>query len=111
MGREEKGIESTQSGERYRFSGREFEQTPGDGEGQGTLVCCSPWGHKDLDTAERLHSKRQRLWVSVSGNKRLCCAQWKKQALGDGELAMVHGRQTAPSRIGWYCGGELGDGP
>ena len=25
----------------------EFEQTLGDGEGQGTLVCCSPWGHKE----------------------------------------------------------------
>ena len=24
-----------------------FEQTPGDGEGQGSLVCCSPWGHKE----------------------------------------------------------------
>ena len=29
----------------HRFmSGYEFEQTPGDGEGQGSLVCCSPWG-------------------------------------------------------------------
>ena len=30
----------------------EFEQTPGDGEGQGSLACCSPLGHKELDTAE-----------------------------------------------------------
>ena len=29
-----------------------FEQTPGVGEGQGGLVCCSPWGHKESDTAE-----------------------------------------------------------
>ena len=28
------------------FSGHEFEQTPGDSEGQGSLACCSPWGHK-----------------------------------------------------------------
>ena len=34
----------------YRFNGLEFEQTQGDGEGQGSLVCCSPWGHKMLDT-------------------------------------------------------------
>ena len=27
----------------------EFEQTPGDGEGQGSLACCSPWGHRELD--------------------------------------------------------------
>ena len=33
----------------HRLNGHEFEQTPGDGEGQGSLVCCSPWGHKDLD--------------------------------------------------------------
>ena len=28
----------------HRLNGHEFEQTPGDGEGQGSLVCCSPWG-------------------------------------------------------------------
>ena len=28
------------------------EQAPGDGEGQGDLACCSPWGHKELDTIE-----------------------------------------------------------
>jgi len=32
----------------------EFEQTPGDSEGQGSLACCSPWGHKELDTTEWL---------------------------------------------------------
>ena len=31
-------------------NGHELEQTLGDGEGQGGLVCCSPWGHKDSDT-------------------------------------------------------------
>ena len=30
----------------HRLNGHEFEQIPGDGEGQGSLVCCSPWGHK-----------------------------------------------------------------
>ena len=33
----------------HRLSGHEFGQTPGDGEGQGSLMCCSPWGHKELD--------------------------------------------------------------
>ena len=32
----------------------ELEWAPGDGEGQGSLVCCSPWGHKELDMTERL---------------------------------------------------------
>ena len=31
------------------LNGYEFEQTPGDGEGQGSLICCSSWGHKKLD--------------------------------------------------------------
>ena len=35
--------------------GREFEQTPGVGDGQGSLVCCSPWGHKESDMTERLN--------------------------------------------------------
>ena len=30
----------------------EFEQAPRGGEGQGSLVCCSPWDHKELDTTE-----------------------------------------------------------
>ena len=35
----------------------EFEQTPGDSEGQGSLVCHSPWGHKQLDTTWQLNNK------------------------------------------------------
>ena len=33
----------------HQLDGHEFEQTPGDSEGQGSLVCYSPWGHKELD--------------------------------------------------------------
>ena len=39
----------------HRLSKYEFEQAPGDGDGQGCLVCCSPWGHKELDTTEQLN--------------------------------------------------------
>ena len=35
----------------------EFEQASKDGEGQGSLACCSPWGHKELDTTELLNNK------------------------------------------------------
>ena len=42
----------------HRLSGHEFEQTPGDGEGQGSLECYSPWGCKESDTTEQLHLKR-----------------------------------------------------
>ena len=33
----------------------EFEQAPGGGEGQGSLACCSLWGHKELDMTEQLN--------------------------------------------------------
>ena len=39
----------------HRLNGHDSEQTPGDGEGQGSLACCSPWGHKESDTTERLN--------------------------------------------------------
>ena len=38
----------------HQLDGHEFEQAPGVSYGQGSLVCCSPWSCKDLDTAERL---------------------------------------------------------
>ena len=39
----------------HRLGGHEFEQAPGVGDGQGSLVCCSPWGCKELDTTELLN--------------------------------------------------------
>ena len=36
----------------HQLNGHEFEQAPGDGEGQGRQPCCSPWGSKELDTTE-----------------------------------------------------------
>ena len=41
------------------FNGHEFEQSLGDCEGQGSLVCCSPWGCKELDVIERLNNNDQ----------------------------------------------------
>ena len=39
----------------HQLDGLEFEQTPGVGDGQGSLACCGPWGRKELDTTERLN--------------------------------------------------------
>ena len=39
----------------HQFNGHEFELTLGVGDGQGGLVCCSPWGCKESDTTERLN--------------------------------------------------------
>ena len=40
----------------HRHKGLEFEQTLGDSEGWGSLACCSPWGHKELDMTEQLNN-------------------------------------------------------
>ena len=42
----------------YRLNGREFEQAPGDGEGQESLACSSPWGLKMSDRTEQLDNNK-----------------------------------------------------
>ena len=39
-------------GSHHQLDGHEFEQAPGVGDGQGSLVCCSLWGRKESDTTE-----------------------------------------------------------
>ena len=54
---EEKGTtENEMVGWHHWINGHEFEQALGDGEGQGSLACCRPWGHKELDTTEQLNN-------------------------------------------------------
>ena len=43
----------------HQLNGHKFEQTPGHSEGQGSLVSCSPWGHKESDTMEQLNNKNK----------------------------------------------------
>jgi len=53
--RQEKGTtEDEMVGWHHWLDGHEFEQASGVGDGQGSLVYCSPWGHKESDTTERL---------------------------------------------------------
>ena len=42
--------EAEMVGWHHQLNGHEFEKTQGDGEGWGILACCSPLGHKELDT-------------------------------------------------------------
>ena len=46
--------ENKMAGWHHWLNGHEFEQALGDGEGRGSLVCCSPWGRKESDTTEQL---------------------------------------------------------
>ena len=69
---EEKGeTEDEMVRRHHRLNGlNESEQALGDGEGQGSLVCCSPWGCKELDTTEQLNRlvpnrKRSTSWMYV----------------------------------------------
>ena len=49
-GRRRRGVTGDEMvGWHHRLNGHEFEQTLGDCEGQGSLVCCSPWGRKESD--------------------------------------------------------------
>ena len=47
------------AGWHHLLDGHEFEQAPGVGDGQGSLVCCSPWGHREWDTTKRLNNNRE----------------------------------------------------
>ena len=52
--RRKRATENEKVGWHHQLYGHELGQTPGDGEGQGSLECCRPWGHKESDTTERL---------------------------------------------------------
>ena len=59
-GHEEIGTkEDEMVGWHCQLNGHEFERTPGDSEGQGSLACCSPWGCKELDTTEQQKKQNQ----------------------------------------------------
>ena len=55
-GQEKRTTEDEMAGWHHLLNGHEFEQTPGISEGQGSLVCCSPWDLKELDTPEGLNN-------------------------------------------------------
>ena len=57
------GITDSMAGWHHRLDGREFEWTPGVGDGQGGLACCDSWGHKESDTTESLNWTELPLWL------------------------------------------------
>ena len=71
--REEKGTtEDEIVGWHHWLDGREFEQSLGVGDGQGGLVCCRPWGRKELDTTEWLN------WTEApSMSTQNCCSDYR----------------------------------
>ena len=63
-GRRRRGWQRMRWLDGIRVNGHDFEQALGDGEGQGSLACCSPWGCRELDTTKKLNNDntRTRLW-------------------------------------------------
>ena len=60
---EEKGTtEDEMVGWHHQPNGHEFEQALGDGEGEGRLACCSPWGCKESDMTEQLNNNKTSGW-------------------------------------------------
>ena len=62
-------VEDEMVGCLHRLDGHEFEQALGDGEGQGNLTYCSPWGRKELDRTELLNNNKicLHLFGDISG--------------------------------------------
>ena len=64
----EKGLtEDEMVGWHHRLDEHEFEHAPGNGEGQGSLDCCSPWSHKESDMSEQLNNKVNCSYLYVAG--------------------------------------------
>ena len=79
---EEKGMtEDGMVGWHHWLYGHELEQAPGFGDGQGSLACCSPWGHKESDMTGRLNSNKKKtlepvLDMKVKVHRNFLMVQW-----------------------------------
>ena len=71
------------AGRHHRGNGHGLGQTSGDGEGQGGLVCCGPWSHKELDTTEGLNSNNINNMCVFSDNWVLNAAPLSDMWLGN----------------------------
>ena len=70
----------------HRLDGHEFEQVPGVCDGQGSLECCSPWGHKESDTLEQLNTKYKAIYF------------WKIHTVTSGYVVITGDKYLALSR-------------
>ena len=77
-------------------NGHEFEQAPGNAEGQGYLTCCSPQGHKESDTTERLDNNKKTTMALAYGvglDKEICTAENLSVLLKAMQL-VIFGKET-----------------
>ena len=86
--KEKRVTEDEMVGWHHRLSGLEFEQTPGDGEGQGSLVSCSSWGGKEPDTTQWLNNNEQQQFKEIHAHQ--CSFQHSLQQPRYGKKLRVH---------------------
>ena len=107
-GQEEKGTtEDEMAGWHHRLNGHESEWTPGVGDGQGGLVCCNSWGHKESDTTERLNWTELNTLVQTKIFKNMTQKNWStnRNRLTDIENRLVIANGVGEGE-GWI--GNLG---
>ena len=75
------------------LNGHEFEQTPGDSEGQGSLACCSPWGHKESAMTEQLNDNQRVSWKDKISTLSTCLFNILFE-----EMRHVHGTPSVPKQ-------------
>ena len=107
---EEKGVtEDDMVGWQHRLNGHELEQTPGDSEGQGSLVCCSPWGCR---VGYHLVTKQHRTNSGVKKKKDVLQKKWKFFLFSDLShilKRMKEERQRVSPKENSLCGVLLGN--
>ena len=72
----------------HQLNGHEFEQALGVGEGQGNLVCCSPWGCKESDTTEQLNWTEliwKCTWTNLDESLKCYVIDWKEPDTQEGK--------------------------
>ena len=101
-GRREKGTtEDEMVGWHYQLNGHEFEQTPGVGDGQGSLACCSTWGSKVSDAIERLN------WNHADSHliTAYCCQyfEWIIFAILWSSMGQIYQGWSDSKKYHWLC--------
>ena len=77
--KEKRASEDETTGLYHQCNEQEIGQTPGDGEGQGGLACCSPWSHTESDMTGQLNDHKKRLPGGARGKESVCqCRRCKR---------------------------------
>ena len=104
-GQEEKGdIEDEMAGWHHWLDGHGFGWTLGVGDGQGSLVCCSPWSHKESDTTERLNWTELTCQVFLVFYPRKCGAEYRRSDVCGGRGGDKTGKSLVALLLStWDC--------